>query len=57
MKEFRPISCCNVVYKCMTKILANRVSVALPSLISFSQSAFLKGRRIHDNILLAHELV
>ena len=25
MKEFRPISCCSVIYKCITKILANKL--------------------------------
>lgn len=57
MKDFRPISCCNVVYKCITKIIANRLQTVLPTLIGPGQSAFIKGRHIQDNILLAHELV
>ncbi|XP_030449341.2 uncharacterized protein LOC115671829 [Syzygium oleosum] len=44
------------VYKCITKILANRLAFVLPSIISNSQNAFVKGRRIGDNILLAQEL-
>lgn len=57
IKDFRPIACCNVVYKCATKILANRLQLILPLIISPLQSAFIKGRSIMDNILLMQELV
>lgn len=57
IKDFRPIACYNVVYKCATKILANRLQLILPLIISPSQSAFIKGRSIMDNILLMQELV
>lgn len=55
--EFRLISCCNTIYKCIAKILANRWRICLPYLISWNQSAFIHGRRIVDNILLAHDVV
>lgn len=57
MGEFRPISCCNTVYKVISKVIANRIKGCLPSLISHSQVAFVEGRRIGDNILLVQELL
>lgn len=54
---FRPISCCNVIYKCISKIIASKMKFVLKGLISSNQSAFISGRSIQDNILLAHEIV
>ena len=57
MTEFRPISCCNTIYKCISKLIANRLQTVLPLLIGESQSAFIKGRNISDNVLLAQDLL
>ncbi|KAK4382503.1 hypothetical protein Sango_2864600 [Sesamum angolense] len=54
--EFRPISCCNVIYKVITKILVSRIREILDLLISPSQNAFVPGQLISDNVLLTQEL-
>lgn len=54
LKDFRPISCCNTIVKCIAKIPANRMKIVLR--VGKFQTAFVKGRRIGDNILLAQEL-
>ncbi|KAK3204566.1 hypothetical protein Dsin_018612 [Dipteronia sinensis] len=57
MKDFRPISCCNTLYKIIAKIIANRIKPCLPDIISHFQSDFVAGRCIGDNILLVKELM
>lgn len=54
--DFRPISLCNVTNKIISKLLYSRMSTVVGRLISPSQSGFVPGKMIADNILLAQEL-
>lgn len=54
--DYRPISCCNVFYKIISKILASRLRLIIGDIVDPAQTAFIKDRSIVDNIHLAQEL-
>ena len=57
LTQFRPIALCNVVYKIITKLIAERLKPLLSSLISPEQGDFVEGRQILDGVVIAMEAI
>ena len=55
--DYRPISCCNVIYKCISKLICRKLRHVLPSIISPMQGAFIEGKSILHNIFLYQDIV
>jgi hypothetical protein len=60
IKQFRPIVLINVIFKFVAKAYAIRLAPVSRRIIDRSQTAFIKGRCLHDGVLalhgIAHEL-
>ena len=57
VKDFRPIACCNVIYKVISKIIATRLGPALNNIVDSAQSTFVQNRCMADNIFLLQEFL
>lgn len=57
LNDFRPISLVGCLYKILSKVLANRLRMVMSSVISETQTAFVKDIQILDGILIANEAV
>ncbi|XP_026435164.1 uncharacterized protein LOC113332878 [Papaver somniferum] len=56
-QQYRPIGLSNVSFKIFTKIIASRMSGLMHKLVSPHQAAYIKGRKIQDQIILASKMV
>ena len=57
LKNWRPISLLNVVYKMMSSVIANRLKSVLDKVISNDQKGFISGRFIGENIRLIYDIL
>eukprot|EP00253_Pinus_taeda_P026486 PITA_26486 len=55
--KFRPISLCNVIYKLISKVVANRLKSRLSLLVLPEQTGYVKGCQIMDGIILSNEVI
>jgi hypothetical protein len=55
LQDFRPISQVHSFARLFTKVLARRLAPRMPDLVDGNQTAFIRGRCIHDNFLLDKE--
>ena len=53
--DLSPISLCNVLYKVVSKVIANHFKYVIPSIIYEFPSVFVVDRRIIDKVLVAYE--
>ncbi|XP_026459853.1 uncharacterized protein LOC113360569 [Papaver somniferum] len=55
--QFRPIGLSNLSFKIITKIMTVRMSTLMEKLVAPQQAAYIKGRCIQEQVLLASEMV
>ncbi|XP_059306377.1 uncharacterized protein LOC132057790 [Lycium ferocissimum] len=55
--DLRPISLSTFANKIISRVLHERIVTVLPGIISNTQTGFVKGRSIVENVLLAQEII
>lgn len=55
--QYRPISCCNVLYKCISKMICSRLKPTISYIVAENQSSFVQGRSMMHNVLICHDLL
>lgn len=57
VSQYRPIACCNKIYKMKSKVLMKRLQVGIASVVDPAQAGFILGRQLIDTVLLATKLI
>lgn len=57
LKEHHPITLVGCLYKIIAKVLSNRLRRVLHKVVDESQSAFLSGQNMLDNVVVANEMI
>ncbi|XP_028079594.1 uncharacterized protein LOC114281340 [Camellia sinensis] len=57
IKQFYPISLCNVTYKIITKLVVNRIRPLLDNIIGPNQSSSIPGHSTTDNIIITQDII
>ena len=57
LNDFRPISLIRCIYKIVAKVLARRMKEVMPLIIDERQTAFIEGRHLLHNTLIANEVI
>lgn len=52
---FRPIACCNVLYKCISKMICKRLRKAIKVVVASNQVVFIEERSLIHNVLIYHD--
>lgn len=52
-REYKPISCCHTLYKCISKLICTRLKMVLGKIINLTQGAFVSGRLISTTFCYA----
>ncbi|XP_026416834.1 uncharacterized protein LOC113312287 [Papaver somniferum] len=56
-EQFRPIGLANFSFKIIRRIITSRLRSLIEKIVSCQQQAFIKGKDIHEKIVLASEMV